>query len=182
MHFFISYSFSAPLCFMLMGNPFWFSLISLRNKAHGWESLISLLNCHIVLFVWWWNVSESIKETKALVAKPENKIPRNDTHFHQVMGCWYVARAERRERWERKKNWGFSVSAFWHWENHVCAGTNTSTPHSNDTHQEGKKKRPVSVLAKMEKSTGCVGSRARLMGVLGIEGCFTARIKLGPTD
>lgn len=88
---------------------------------------------------------------------------------YRVMGCWCVE-LERSRR--KKEHWGlFFRVGFLALKKNMSASGGTNTQPVTRTR----------VWVEWKKSTGCVDSRARLMGVLGIGRMFSGLyIKLGP--
>lgn len=95
-----------------------------------------------------------------------------------VLMCWASMWQPAQEE-ARRGSFPFLpfLSAFWHWEKHVCAVEPTPA-HAEEGRSVAEKHARVCVClcvlagffyeGKWKKSAGWVGSRARLMGVLGI--------------
>lgn len=148
---------------MLMGNPFWFpspTIFFYPDWCHYFHSKIAITSSAM-------NVLESIK-------------PGKRKKFLLIMSlrfCWYVQTRSDAKR--KEKNWGLFRVGFLTLKK-TCLRRHQHTRRAkkiccNNTHEGRQKKRNtlrkvgcVSVHEKMEKSTGCVGSRARLMPLLGM--------------
>lgn len=168
----------SPLCFMLMGNPFWFSFISFVIKLmveviNFTPKLPYRLLCTVMKCVW-----IHLGKNKALRMKGNLKIKlsvitRSRKRFCRVMGCWYPLNSSRTERKERRCCEAFFRVGFLTLKKNMSAPTPTHLDSRRSLSRTKREeiRRPsgcVCVPEKLEKSTGCVGSRARLMDVLGI--------------
>lgn len=131
MHFFLSIS---SLCFMLMGNPFWFSLISLVIKLMAEvinfaPKLPYRLLRMVMKSVWihLWKVKKAPRMKRNLKMK-FIEIMRHRARFCRVMGCWYPLKLEPRENRKERMETFFTCRLSGIEKEHVCAATNTTRP------------------------------------------------------